>query len=245
MPFELFKSLDRKVEEDVKRLVAELKSADIRTLIVQMDNNEPISKNIVKKQQRDMSFSSSDTPSWFAYRVSDELTDKSLKPVLINLLSDKQFERYKGYVLRCLASLCVNTEDYELYDFLISAVKQIDSEEVTTTVFSRLRDLRKPATLDIEYLKYLLVNGTYQNRIDALTGLQNSEHSDVEELLIQEFKVSDQHTKAMICATLRTTGSEKCFEVLDSEYRRTRSNDLKYFIRSAKEEISKRRNICS
>ena len=51
MLFELFKSLDKKVKEDKERLVSELKSADIKTLIIQMDNNEPISKNIVKIQK--------------------------------------------------------------------------------------------------------------------------------------------------------------------------------------------------
>lgn len=244
MLFELFKSLDKKVEEDKEMLVSELKSADIKTLIIQMDNNEPISKNIVKKQKRDMSFGSEDSPSWFAYRVSDELDDKNLKPELIKLLKDKEFSKYKKYVLRCLTSVCVNTKDYELFDILISEIKQAEDENFITTVLSRLGDLRKPESLDIEFLKHLLTEGTYQNRIDALSGLQNSEHSDIEDLLIKEFTTSDTHTKGMICATLRTTGTEKCFEVLDKEYKRTRSNTLKYFIESAKEEINNRKNIC-
>ncbi|MFY7669505.1 hypothetical protein ACOSP6_00320 [Tenacibaculum sp. MEBiC06402] len=245
MPFQLFKSLDKKVEEDKKRLLSELKSADIKTLIIQMDNNEPISENIVKKQKRDMSFGSEDSPSWFAYRVSDELSDKNQKTELIKLLSDEEFEKHKKHILRCLSSLCVNNQDYELFDFLISSIKQSNNEDFITTVLSRLRDLKKPETLNIEFLKFLLTDGTYQNRIDALSGLQNSQHSDIEELLIQEFKRADQHTKEMICATLRTTGTDKCFEVLDEEYKRTRSNTLKYFIESAKEKIKKRKNISS
>lgn len=243
MLFELFKSLDKKVKEDKERLVSELKSADIKTLIIQMNNNEPISKNIVNKQKRDMSFESEDSPSWFAYRISDELSDINQKPELIKLLTDKEFEKYKKNVLRCLTSLCVNTQDYELFDILISAIKQSEDEETITTVLTRLGDLRKPKSLNIEFLKYLFINGTYQNRIDALSSLENSEHPEIEELLIKEFNKSDTHTKGMICATLRTTGTEKCFEVLDEEYKRTRSNTLKNFIESAKEEINKRKNI--
>ncbi len=245
MLFNLFKSLDKKVEEDKERLVSELKSADIRTLIIQMDNNEPISENIVKKQKRDMSFGSEDTISWFAYRVSCELSDSNQKPELIKLLSDVEFDKYKKYILRCLSNLCVNTQDYELFDFLISAIKQSDNEDAIKAVLRGLKDLRKPKTLNIEFLKFLLTNGTYQNRLDALSGLQNSEHADIEDLLIQEFKTSDQHTKEMICATLRSTGTNKCFEVLDKEYKRTRSNTLKYFIESAKEEINNRKSISS
>ncbi len=93
MLFELFKSLDKKVEEDKERLVSELKSADIKSLIIQMDNNEPISKNILKKQKRDLSFGSEDSPSLFAYRVAEELSDKNLKPELFKLLSDKEFAK--------------------------------------------------------------------------------------------------------------------------------------------------------
>lgn len=243
MLFEFFKSLDKKVEEDKERFVAELKSADIRTLIIQMDNHEPISKNVVKKQKRDLSVGSEDFPSWFAYRVADQLSDINLKPELIDLLFDEEFAKYKKYVLRCLTSLCVNTQDYELFNTLISAIKETDDEDTITSVLNRIGDLKKPKSLNIDFLKYLFVEGTYQNRIDALSGLQNSEHSDIEDLLIKGFTTSDTHTKGMICATLRTTGSEKCFEVLDREFKRTRSNTLKYFIESAKEEIISRKNF--
>ncbi|WP_298902198.1 hypothetical protein [uncultured Psychroserpens sp.] len=241
MLFRLFKSLDDKVKEDRDQLIARLKSSDIRTLIREMGNNDPISNNIVKKQKRDMSFGSEDSPSWFAYRVSDELKDPNLKPQLMQLLNDSEFIDNKQYVYRCLSSLCVNTNDFELFDFLLSELKLIDHEEVVTTILSRFRELKKPQHLNIDYLKYLVVNGTYQNRIDALGALQNSEHTDIEDVLIKGFKLSDKHTKGMICATLRTTGTEKCFDVLKAELKRTRSNSLKYYIESAIEHINSRK----
>ncbi len=245
MLFGIFKSLDEKVEEDKEKLISMLKSCDIKTLIFQMGNNEPISNNIIKKQKRDMRFGSTDSPSWFAFRISDELSDKNLKTPLIQLLSDPTFSDYKKYVLRCLSSLCVNTKDFELFDLLISNLKQMDDEEMITTVLSRLDELKKPKNLNIDYLKHLLINGNYQNRIDALRALKNCEHSDIEDLLLQEFKTSDQHTKEMICATLRSTGTKKSLDILQSEFKRTRSNDLKHFIESAIEEINKQENSSS
>ena len=238
--FGLFKSLDQKVEEDTQRFIAELKQADIQTLIKEMDNNDPISQNIVKRQKRDKSFGSTNQRSWFAYRVSDELADPNMKIELKGLLDDNDFTKYRQYVLRCLASLCVNTTDYELFDFLMGHLKHVNEEEKVTTVLSRLNDLVKPKSLNIEYLKQLLTEGTYQNRIDALNALKNCEHDDLEDLLIREFKTADQHTKGMICATLRSTGSFKSIEMLEQEHRRTRSNDLKYFIESAIKEINSR-----
>lgn len=238
MLFGLFKSLDEKVKEDKEDLITKLKNSDAKTLIIEMGNNNPISKNIIKKQKRDQSFGSEDFPSWFAYRISDELSNINLKPELIELLKDKDFFQYKKYVLRCLSSLCVNCKDYELFDFLISELKKTDEEEIITAVLSRLNELRKPTTLNIDYLKQLLLTGTYQNRIDALNALKNSEHKDLEEILILKFKTSDQHTKCMICATLRSTGTIKSLETLEEEFKRTRSNDLKHFIQSAIDEIN-------
>ncbi|OXB00485.1 hypothetical protein B0A75_09255 [Flavobacterium oncorhynchi] len=242
MLFGLFKSLDEKVKEDKESLITRLKSSELKTLIVEMGNNKPISNNIIKRQKRDQSLESEDFPSWHAYRISDELSDINLKPELIELLKDKDFFQYKKYVLRCLSSLCVNCKDYELFDFLISELEKTDEEEVITAVLSRLNELRKPANLNIDYLKHLLLKGTYQNRIDALNALKNSEDKELEEILILKFKTSDQHTKCMICATLRSTGTIQSIETLKAELKRTRSNDLKYFIQSAIEEINEREN---
>lgn len=242
MFFGLFKSLDEKVKEDKEILIARLKKSDIKTLITEMGNNNPISNNIIKKQKRDKSFGSEDSPSWFAYRVSDELDDINLKPNLLNLLDDDEFFQYKGYILRCLSSLCVNCKDYELFNFLMIYLKNNGNEEEISTVLSRLNKLVKPQSLNIDYLIELLVDGNYQSRINALNALENSEHSELENILIQEFNISDQHTKSMICVTLRTTGTEKSIETLKTELKRTRSNDLKYFIESAIQDITERMN---
>ena len=245
MLFGSFKSLDERVEEDRNQLIERLNSSDICELIIEMDNNEPFSDNVIKKQKRDKSLGSEDWTSWYAYRISDELNDPNLKLQLIELLNQPEFSRYKKYILRCLCSLCVNTSDYEIFDFLIEQLEQTDDEETITSVLSRLGKLTKPSNLNIDYLKYLLKEGTYQNRIDALRALANSEHSDLEDLLVQELKTADQHTKGMICATLRTTGSEKSLETLNAELKRARGNDLKYFIQSAIEEITQRKNAAN
>lgn len=240
MLFGLFKSLDEKVKEDTDNLIQRLKTSDIKTLVKEMDNDGPISLNILKKQKRDSAWCSQDSPSWFAYRISDELSDSKLKLELFSLIEDKEYESYQRYIYRCLSSLCVNTGDFELFDYLLKIVREKDNEDLTTTVLSRLKDLKKPETLNIEILKELLIEGTYQNRIDALQALCNSEHTELEEILCNEFKMVDNHTKGMICVTLRTVGSRKCFELLDKEYKTTRSQELKWDIDTAKEDILKR-----
>ena len=241
MFLDLFKSLDEKIERDGKVLTVKLKSSDIRTLIIAMDSNEPISKNVLKKRNKG-SYGSGDEVSWYAYKVSDELNDSNLKTKLMELLIEKDFSHYKKYVLICLSSLCANTNDFELYDFLIQQIKQSEEENIISSVVSRFRKLKKPSTLNIDYLKNLVVNGAYQQRLNAIRTLEGAEHEELEEILIHEFKVSDLHTKEVICANLRTTGTKKSFEVLESEYKRTRSNSLKYFIENTIKEINEREN---
>ncbi|MCP2028703.1 hypothetical protein L1276_003874 [Flavobacterium sp. HSC-32F16] len=117
MLFGLFKSLDEKVKEDKENLIARLNNSELKTLVIEMGNNKPISNDIIKRQKRDQSFESKDFLSWYAYRIFDELSDINLKPKLIELLKDKDFFQYKQYVLGCLSSLCVNCKDYEIFDF--------------------------------------------------------------------------------------------------------------------------------
>ncbi len=118
-----------------------------------------------------------------------------------------------------------------------------EEEQIITTVLFRMRELRKTVTLNIEYLKELVQEGSYQNRVDACWALHNSEHPELEEILIMEFKVSNPHMKSMICATLRSTGTSACFEALMAEHKRTRSGDLKWSIETAISDIKKRLNI--
>ncbi len=241
MLFGLLKSLDEKVKEEKDTLLSKLKSSDIRTLVKEMGNHEPISDNIVKKQKRDKSFSSEDFRNWFAYKISNTLNDPTLKSQLIQLLDDQDFKESKRHILRCLSSLCVNTTDYELFNFLMGELQKCNDEGIISTVLIRLGHLRKPSTVNIDYLKNLLLNGTYQNKISALDALANAEHSELEDILLQEFPSSDAHTKGMICATLRSTGTTKCIDILKSEHKRTRNSTLKYYIESTIEEINKRK----
>lgn len=238
----LFKSLKEKIEEDKVKIVKKLKSSDIKTLVKEMGNNKPLSKNVAKLRKPILN--SDEMPSWFAYKVSNELNDSNQKSELINLLSNKDFIDYKKHILRCLSSLCVNTNDYELFDFLISEIKKSDEdEEIISHVLLRLEDMRKPSFLDIEYLKYLLVNGTFENRNSALKALSNCEHKDLEDLLLKEFVFSNQEIKHVICSILMNSGTEKSLEILKTEYKRTRSDYYRQMIERTIEIINIRNEI--
>lgn len=240
MIFGIFKSLDQKIKDDQKQLINHLKSINIRSLIVEMDNNAPISKNVIKKQNKYRSFSSEDSISWFANKISKELNAPELKPQLIQLLDDKEFSKYRINTLRCLSQLCTNTNDVALFQFLLSYLEESQNENEIINVLSRLDSIRIPETVNIDYLKHLLVNGSLSKKTAVLKALSHCKHPDLEDLIIQEFKTGNLDLKCSICVTLRSIGTEKSFEVLLSESKRTRSNDLKHFIDSAIKNIKSR-----
>lgn len=240
MLFGIFKSLEEKIKDDKIKLVEKLRKSDMKTLVKEMGNNKPLSKNVARLNKPILS--SDEMPSWFAYRVSDELNDSSQKAELINLLSNKDFAQYKKYILRCISSLCVNTNDYDLFDFLITELKKSDEdEEIISNVLFRLSHLRKPKSLDIEYIKYLFVNGTtFDIRYSALNALSYCEHEDLEDLLLKELRFSNQEIKEVICSILMETGTRKSIETLKAEYKRTRSDYYKQMIKRSIESINLR-----
>ncbi len=193
MFFDLFKSLDEKIKRDENLLIAKLRSYDIKDLIIAMDSDELISKNVLRKRKKG-SYGSGDTVSWFAYKVSGELNDPNLKSELIGLLNKESFAPYKKFVLTSLSSLCANTNDFELYDFLIQYLKETNDNTFIIPVVSRFSELKKTSDLNIDYLKDLFLNGTYDQRMAVLRALRGAEHQELEEILIKQFKVSNLQT---------------------------------------------------
>ncbi len=239
MFFGIFKSLEEKIKDDKIKLVEKLRKSDMKTLVKEMGNNKPLSKNVARLNKQILN--SDEMPSWFAYRVSDELNDSSQKTELINLLSNKDFSQYKKYILRCISSLCVNTNDYDLFNFLITELKKSnEDEEIITNVLLRLSHLHKPKMLDIEYIKHLFVNGTFEIRYSALKALSYCEHEDLEDLLLKEFRFSNQEIKEVICNILMDTGTGKSIETLKAEYKRTRSDYYRHSIKRTIENINNR-----
>ena len=74
------------------------------------------------------------TPIDNAVRIDTNLTKSEVVVNSSNYIStnqtlSKEFLQYKKYVLRCLSSLCVNCEDYELFDLLMIELKNNEDEE--------------------------------------------------------------------------------------------------------------------
>jgi hypothetical protein len=226
------------LEDDKQRLISALENQGIRYLVKEMANDNIYSDLLVEK--RKSSISSDDSISWYAYRQSEKLSSPNDKKELLDLLSKDDFHDYKKYIYCCLSNICANTNDRDLFNFLIGKVEEEDDDSIKVSILSRLEAVKKDAAYKIDPIKKLVAEGTYDVSHAAIKALSYSSDPEVENLLLDEFKITDKHMKGMICGPLGTVGTSKSIPILKEAYKKTRDQFLRMAIERALQEIEAR-----
>jgi len=239
--FGLFGNHEKEIERAKSKLIYDLQHNGIKNLLINMDRHETYSPFIDQRRSKG-SYDSEDHISMIAYRVSTTLSDPNYKQELLQLLNDSEFDAYRKYIFWCLASLCSNTNDYELFDFLLEQIEIERDESIIVAVLSRLDKIVKPKDKDISVIKKYLVEGTADTQRAAIKALSNSKHEEVEDLLLNEFKIADRHVKGMICTPLFSVATTKAIPILQTAYKQTRDPFLRHQIECVLDEINKRTN---
>jgi erythromycin esterase-like protein len=234
----------KQLEKAKQQLVFDLETKGIRHLLHQMNNNQVYDELILEKQRKG-NYSSADSVSWYAYQHSYTLHLASDKTELLQLLHDPAFADQKKNIYGCLACLCDNTSDKELFNFLMAELRKNKDENIQVVVFSRLRNIKKDESFDIVPIKTALKEGTIDVMRAAIRALANCTAAGVEDLLIDEFKYADRHLKASIANSLATTGTNKCIPFLQQAYKSTRDGALRGSIDYAMEKIAERNRASS
>jgi len=227
-----------RLEEDLNKLLFNLENGDMKYLVKQMGNDNIYSELLHEKRKSEIS--STDDISWYAYRQSEKLNSAKDKSELLQILSDEEFVNLKKYIYTCLANICSNTNDRDLFNFLIDKILYEDDDSITASVLSRFREVKKDETFNIEPIKKLVAEGTYDVSHAAIKALSNSNDPEVETLLLDEFKITDKHMKGMICGPLSTVGTLKSIPVLKETYKKTRDSFLRWAIDDAIHKIEVR-----
>ncbi len=226
-----------RLEEEKEALIFSLENNGVKYLVTQMNNNNIYSDLLIEKRRSEIS--STDEISWYAFRQSDKLNSQNDKIELLEMLSNKKYRELKNHIYRCLSCICSNTNDRELFNFLIDKMI-VESDDLKVTILSQLRNVKKDLTYNIEPIKKLVAEGTYEVSHAAIKSLSFSDDVEVETLLLDEFLVADKHMKGMICAPLATVGTERSIPILKEEYKRTRDGFLRWAIKNAIQEIEKK-----
>ena len=226
-------TLSNKLEIAKQKLISDLEQNGMEFLISKMASNEEYSELILERRKIDMSYSNNDSESWYAYRQSDKLNSLENKKELLELLLNEKYSTSKKYIYCCLASICSNRNDKDLFNFLIDKVQQEDNENITVSILSRLRVVIKDTDYNIETIKMLVKEGTADESHAAIKALSNATDPEVEDILLDEFKITSTHMKGMICGPLSTIGTLKSIPVLKEAYKKTRDSFLRMVIDDA------------
>ncbi len=237
-------TLEDKLEITKQQLISDLEKNGMEFLISKMASNEEYSELILERRKKDLSYSSEDSVSWYAYRQSDKLNSLNDKKELLALLANEKFIDSKKYIYCCLSSICSNTNDKDLFNFLIDKVQIEDDERIKVSILSRLSDVIKDTSYNIEPIKILVKEGTADESHAAIKALSNTNDPEVEDILLDEFKITSTHMKGMICGPLSTIGTLKSIPVLKEAYKKTRDGGLRMLIDNVVYKIETRDQSC-
>ena len=235
-----FLTLEEKLEVAKQQLISDLEKNGMEFLISKMASNEEYSELILERRKIDLSYCSEDSISWYAYRQSDKLNSQENKTELLRLLSDGKYPDFKKYIYCCLASICSNTTDKDLFNFLIDKIQIEGDERIKVSILSRLSDVIKDSGYNIEPIKTLVKEGTGDESHAAIKALANTNDPEVEDILLDEFKITSTHMKGMICGPLSTVGTLKSIPILKEAYKKTRDGFLRMVIDDAVYKIETR-----
>lgn len=233
-------TLSHKLEMDKQKIISDLENSGMEFLVTKMASNNECSDLIKERRKIDMTYSSDDSVSFYAYRQSDKLNSVEDKKELLNLIEDSKFLEYKKYIYCCLSSICSNTNDKYLFNFLITKVQNEEDERTKVSILSRLANVIKDDGYNIEPIKTLVKEGTSDESHAAIKALSNSNDPEVEDILLDEFKITSTHMKELICGPLSTIGTLKSIPILKATYKKTRDGGLRIAIEDAIYKIENR-----
>lgn len=233
-------TLANKLEIARQQLISDLEKNGMEFLVTKMASNDEYSELILERRKIDLSYSSEDYESTYAYQQSDKLNSQEDKKELLNLLSDEKFSSYKKYIYCCLASICSNTNDKDLFNFLVDKVQTEDEESIRVSILSRLSNVIKDSNYNIEPMKILVKEGTSDESYAAKKALSNTNVPEIEDILLDEFKNTSTYMKGMICEPLSTVGTLKSIPFLQEAYKKTRDPFLRMAIENAINKIKQR-----
>ena len=236
--------LENKLEIAKQQLISDLEKNGMEFLISKMASDEVYSELILERRKIDLSYSSEDSVSCYAYGQSHKLHSDEDKAELLKLLTNEKFIHYKKYIYCCLASICSNTNDKDLFNFLIDKIQQEGNESTRISILSRIQDIKKVSGYNIEPIKTIVRNGTEGETRAAISALANTNDPEVEDILLNEFKISDKNMKGTICRPLSTVGTLKSIPILKETHKKTRDGGLRILIENTIDKIETRIKSC-
>lgn len=225
------------------RLKDKLAKLPIERLLVEMNNsNYFFPYNIWKKYFDKNSIESGKWISWFATRQAEKIQDLNYSDRLKKIIENEKTEKHiKSRAYFCLGHLSKNLKNKEIFEYLVNRL-EIETEENQETILISITNAIKPIDYNLGPIISILKNGNLGMKTNAAISLKHSENPKIETELLSSFEYEkNKHLQEMIAATLRDIGTEKSLPILIEKIKTAKGTDYKYFLKSAIEEIEKRK----
>ncbi len=239
--FNLFKSTEKKLEDAKNKLILNLEKGDVDYVLNQMESEEIYSPLL--NEIRKTSSSSEHYVSKYAYDRARKYSSQSEKIQLLEKLKMEVNPVRKSYIYFCLSHLCCNASDSDLFNFLMEKIESEDNE-CKRNILLGIQEMNKHAGLNIEPLKRLAESSNSDLYWNAIFALRFTHDPEVESLLLSLFEdTNNKGKKGVICATLRSIGTNKSIPVLEAAYKKTKDSSLRWDIEEAINNIKERLGI--
>lgn len=236
--FNFFKSTEKKLEEAKNKLIKDLENGDIDFVLEKMESDEIYSPLL--NETRKTFVSSEHDVRRYAFERASRYHSQSDKVQLLEKLASETHPGRRSNLFFCLAHLCSNTLDTELFNFLMERIETEDNDSKRSILLG-IQDMNKASDLNIEPLKKLAQSNYSELYWGAIFALRFTQDSEVEGLLLSLFEdTNNKGKKGVICATLRSIGTTQSIPILNAAYNKTRDNSLRHDIELAIQYIQER-----
>jgi hypothetical protein len=236
--FNFFKSTEKKLEEAKNKLISDLEKGSIDFVLKQMESEDIYSPLL--NEIRKTCVSNTHDVCYYAYGRATKYNSVSDKEQLLEKLSIETNPIRRKNIYFCLAHLCNNTTDKQLFNFLMEKI-ELEENESKRSILIGIQDMHKDSDLNIEPLKKLAKPRYHELYWNAIFALRFTHDNEVESLLLTLFEETNNNgKKGVISATLKTIGTSKSIPILEATYKKTRDNSLRWDIEEAISSIQER-----
>jgi hypothetical protein len=188
-------------------------------------------------QQMVPGYDSSKTISWAALREAETINDTNYIDYIIESIDKEKNKKRRDKMYFIVYRICENTPYQKGLEFLIDRIDKETDKYIVSNILDGLIALQKPAETNLDKIFAATQHKTWQIWFSAISALQNTNNTKVEELMMQiidgePLEKSYRISNAM--AVLYNCGTAKCIPSLERQLQ-TKSRIIK---NQAKETIA-------
>jgi len=183
---------------------------------------------------------SSKSVSWVAHREAERLNDLTMVDELSDHLQAEQVRQRRLACLFIIGKLGANQAHYDCAEIILAALAQEQDKYVLSAALDLIRDIPKPASVNLSFVYDLLADPRWLVRHAAIRALEGSEASASEDCVLHLLSTTTDADDQIYChSTLNRIGTARSIPHLEKGAE-SRKRDVRMSAQSALAAIQER-----